>query len=344
MSHERTKPHVVVLGGGNGTSRVLRSFLPLLRDDTIASLHALVQMADDGGSTGRLRRQYGVAAVGDLTRCLLSLSEWHGDVRGDAFLEALEYRFDHGDFEGHTLRNIMLAALEKTSDIDSALATMARVLQVPKYSGVVPLTLTTLTERVEISGNGAHNVLGEGQHFISHHVNLQADPHWKPGDVCVTFSEGTVPLNPRALEALVAATHIVVAPGHTYGSILPTLALPSLKEAVAECHAAWWVIAPLLTTPRQTSGWRGEDFVHAYRSYIDCPVDVVVANTGRTALTLASGQDWVRFGDTMPDCHLVKSDLVSDDRTVARRADVVPRAIVVHDALKLEEVLRALVI
>jgi uncharacterized cofD-like protein len=336
MSQER---HVVVLGGGNGTSHVLGAFLPFLRNGKVASLHALVQMADDGGSTGRLRRQYGVAAVGDLTRCLLALSGWSGDVRGEAFLRALEYRFEGGDFDGHTLRNIFLTALEKSSDLDGAIATMARILQIPKYAGVVPTTLTTLTEQVEISSNGSRNVLGVGQHFISHHVNLQADPQWKPRDVRVVFKEGNVPLNPRAHAVLAQATHIVVAPGHTYGSILPTLALPALAQAVQKSRAQYWVVTPLLTTPQQTSGWRGEDFVVLYQSYIDRVIDVVIANTGTVPVQLVPQQEWVRFGSGSHDYRLVEADIVSRETAFQQRTDTVPRAIVVHDGAKVEALL-----
>src|SRR3989344_102272 len=150
---------VVVLGGGNGTSRLLSALLPLLSDKSISSLHALVHMADDGGSTGRLRQQYAVGAMGDLTKCLLALSCLRGDIRGDEFLKALEYRFEDGDFQGHTLRNTLLAALELTSsDIDAAIATFARVLQVPKYTGVIPTTLRGVTQQVSLAQDGDQKI------------------------------------------------------------------------------------------------------------------------------------------------------------------------------------------
>ncbi|MGH7927981.1 MAG: gluconeogenesis factor YvcK family protein, partial [Candidatus Binatia bacterium] len=149
---------VAVLGGGNGTSQLLKALLPLLKDGRVASLHALVNTTDDGGSTGRLREQYAVGALGDLTRCLLALSGLRGDIRGEKFLKALEYRFSSGDFKGHTLRNALLAALEITSDIDAAIATFARVLQVPKYAGVIPITLKPLTQQVEIKDDGKKQV------------------------------------------------------------------------------------------------------------------------------------------------------------------------------------------
>jgi uncharacterized cofD-like protein len=332
-------PHVVVLGGGNGTSRLLQALVPLLTQGNLASLHALVHMSDDGGSTGRLREQYDVAAMGDLTKCLMALSSYAGDIRGDEFLRALEYRFTSGDFQGHTLRNMMLTALEKTSDIDAAIATMARILQVPKYAGVVPTTLTTLTEQVVIKLNGSSNLLGEGEHSIAHKVNLQADPHWKPGDVKVVFAEGDVPLNPRAQEVLAAATHIIIAPGHTYGTILPTIALPALKQVVAQSTAELYVVMTLLTTPHQTTGWSGEDFVHVYESYLGRSINAVIANTGTIALELVPGQEWVRFTETEHPYQLITTEIVSTETATLQPGDTVPRAIVVHDTDKLRTLL-----
>ncbi len=337
---ESRESKVVVLGGGNGTSRLMTVFKPLVEEKKISSAYALVHMADDGGSTGRLRKQYQTAALGDLSKCLMALSNYHGDVRGEEFLRALEYRFVSGDFEGHSLRNMFLAALEMTSDIDTAIATMARILTVPKYTGVIPTTLTTLTQQVYIAFNGSQNFLGEGEHSIAHQVNLQADPDWKPGDVRVTFAEGDVPLNPRAAEAIKKATHIVVAPGHTYGTILPTLALSSLGKAIQEAsQAKLIVVMTLLTTPRQTTGWTGEDFVRVYESYLGRSVDVVVANKGEAEVELVSGQEWVHFTADKHFYELQAEELVCAEMPQKQAGDVVPRAVAVHDTNKVRELL-----
>jgi uncharacterized cofD-like protein len=336
------KPRVVILGGGNGTSRLLVALAPLLEGGLIESLHALVHMTDDGGSTGRLREQYGVSAVGDLTNCLLALSKLRGDVRGDVFLKSLGYRFDRGDFEGHTLRNIFLAALEMNSDIDTAVATMARVLQIPKQAGVVPTTLAPLTQQVFIAFDGVQSLLGEGQHSISHNVNMQADPRWSPGDVRVKLGGRDMNMNPRARELLEGATHIVVAPGHTYGTILPALALPDVGKEISKSKATVCVVMTLLTTPRQTSDWRGEDFVRVYESYLGRGVEVVVANSSTVPIEMEEGQDWVEFIEDNHDYRLVKESLVSSERQEKKKSDVVPRAIAVHDSNKLKGVFEEL--
>lgn len=331
---------MVVLGGGNGTSRLLTALLPLLREEKIESLHALVSTADDGGSTGQLRAQYGVGSMGDLTKSLMALSKLQGDVRGEELLRALNYRFHEGDFAGHTLRNILLAVFELTSaDIDSAIAILARLVQVPQNSGVIPTTLKPLKQLVEVEVGGQKSVLGEGQHFISHKVNLQIDPAWKPGVVRVAFEEN-FPLNPRAKQILHEATHIIVAPGHTYGTILPALALPSLKKVVENSSAKLWVVMTLLSTPNQTSGWSGEDFVRVYESYLGRKVEKVITNTRHLKLLLAPKQAWVEFIKQKHSYGLLEKDLVIAEDQTYRPGDVVPRAIVVHDAKKLEKVFR----
>lgn len=338
------KPNIVVLGGGNGTSRLLQAFLPLLADESIASLYALVNTSDDGGSTGKLRAQYAVGSMGDLTKCLMALSELQGDTRGEELLLAMNYRFSHGDLQGHTLRNILLTVFELTSgDIDSALALLARLLQIPRYSGVIPATLKPVTQQVEIELGGKKSLLGEGQHFISHKVNLQVDPSWKPGDVRVTFKED-YSLSPRAGEVLAEATHIIVAPGHTYGTILPTLALPALQEAVKASSAKLWVVMTLLTTPRQTTGWAGEDFVRVYESYLGRGVEAVIGNNGNVEVELVPDQEWVKFRESQHLYQFMEEDIVSTETPKAEAGDTVPRAIVVHDQQKLEKVFRKLLL
>lgn len=331
-------PRVVVLGGGNGTSRLLRALLPLLTAGKIASLHGLIHMADDGGSTGRLREQYAVGAMGDLTKGLMALSSLHGDIRGEKFLKALEYRFANGDFTGHTLRNVLLATLELTSDIDAAVATMARVLQVPKYAGIIPTTLQAVKEQVEVVEDGQRRVVGSGQHFISWQVDLQNQAQWKPGDVRVTFAEEGVGLNPRAQRALAGATDVIVAPGHTFGSILPTLASLQLddKKTLAGNTSQIIVVMTLLTTPRQTVGWSGEDFVRVYESYLGRPATTVIANTLYPDVELVEEQSWVQFSDSEHPYHLVEGELATIEGQPPQPGDTVPRAVTVHDSKKMQ--------
>jgi len=199
-----------------------------------------------------------------------------------------------------------------------------------------------LKQQVAITVDGEVKLLGEGQHNISHKVNLQADPSWKPGDVRVQFAEKDVAPNKRAAEVLANATHIIIAPGHTFGTILPTLALPALSAALAKSDARLIVVMTLLTTPHQTTGWSGEDFISVYESYIGRPVDVVVANSGTVPLELVEGQDWVRFSAAKPAYTVVTEELAQADTSGPVAGDVVPRAVVIHSPDKIRAVLRGI--
>jgi uncharacterized cofD-like protein len=278
--------------------------------------------------------------MGDLTKCLLALSALRGDVRGDKFLKALEYRFVNGDFSGHTLRNVLLTALELTSDLDAAIATLARVLQVPKYAGVVPTTLHALTQQVAVNRGGQKEILGKGQHFISWNVNVQKDPAWIPEDITVTFAEEGAKLNPRAKKALDTATHIVIAPGHTYGSILPTLASLSLANSDALKYSTAHICAmmTLVTTPLHTVGWAGEDFVRVYESYLKRPVDMVVANSGRVPVKFVEGQSWVDFAEGAHGYELLRANLARAVETPQQINDAVQRAVLVHDSEEMQKI------
>jgi uncharacterized cofD-like protein len=335
MTEKNGKPKIVVLGGGNGTSRLLKALLPWLQAGKIDSLYALVNMADDGGSTGKLRAQYDVGGIGDLTNSMLALSTLWGDIRGEELLKALTYRFEEGDFKGHTLRNILLTVFELSAgDIDSALSIMARLIQIPKFTGVIPLTLRPLTQQVVVG----EKILGEGQHFISWNVDMQADAAWKPGDVKIAFKEKEVELNPRAATALNEATHIIIAPGHTVGTILPTLATPGLQAAVQQSAAHITIVMTLLTTPKQTTGWSGEDFVRVYESYLGRAADAVIGNTGKPDISLVGGQGWVEFGDESHPYALITEDVAQVLSTTQHSADTVPRPIVVHDSQRMKKV------
>jgi 2-phospho-L-lactate transferase/gluconeogenesis factor (CofD/UPF0052 family) len=134
-------------------------------------------------------------------------------------------------------------------------------------------------------------------------------------------------MNPRAQEAIEQATHIIVAPGHTYGTILPTLALPALGRAIQGSRGKLMTVMTLLTTPRQTSGWSGEDFVRVYESYLGRSIEAVIANTGVADVELVDGQEWVRFTEDRHSYDLIREDVVSWEKQGQSDGDVVPRGI-----------------
>jgi uncharacterized cofD-like protein len=202
-------PKIVVIGGGTGSFSVLSGLKNYAHDIT-----AIVNMSDDGGSTGILRDELGVLPPGDIRQCLVALSQ-SDQIMRDLF----NYRFAEGTFEGHSFGNLFLTALEKvTGSFDAAVGTASQVLNI---SGrVVPVTLTN-SQLVLARADGTRLT---GQHAIE---GAQLTPRPK---LSLTPSPT---LNPEAAATIAAADLIVIAPGNLYASLAPTLIVPGLGAAVA---------------------------------------------------------------------------------------------------------------
>lgn len=202
-------PRVVAIGGGHGLAATLRACR-----SWAGELTAIVSVADDGGSSGRLRSaQPGLPAPGDLRRCLTTLAA----PEHAALAAALEHRFDVGDLAGHPAGNVVLAALvEELGDLESAATTLAATL------GVDALVLPATAEAVElVARTPAGEIRGQVAIEVARGVlRLRTDP----ADPAVSNA---------AEAALAVADLVVLGPGSFYGSVLAALAAPRLQRAVA---------------------------------------------------------------------------------------------------------------
>jgi len=236
-------PEIALIGGGTGCFTLLRE----LKEFT-PNLTAIVNMSDDGGSTGILRDEFGVLPPGDIRQCLVALSP-DPEVR-----DLFSYRFSGGSFENHSLGNIILTGVElQHGSIEKAIEVASSILNIT--GRVIPVTTQehTLVMRV-----GAEIVRGEiniSEHEI-HNSNARIE-HDPPAT-----------LNPKAAKSLENADLVVVAPGNLYGSILPTLAVDGMSNALSNSKAKKVVITNLLTKPGQTDGWHVVDYVKKMESYI----------------------------------------------------------------------------
>jgi uncharacterized cofD-like protein len=259
---------VAALGGGTGLPNVLRGLCPLLyagadREDSPSDrLVAIVTTSDDGGSSGRLRKEFGIIPPGDIRNCLAALAE------DQSLLTALfQYRFEAGDgLNGHALGNLMLAALtEVTGDFTRAVEIAARV--VGARGRVVPATIEQVTLSAQlldgrvVSGETAIVEAGSGVRRLS----LQ-------------------PAEPRgvdvALDALRRADVIVAGPGSLYTSILPPLLVPDLQEAIRLADAARVFVLNLMTEPGETEDFDAIKHLEVIREHLGYqPFDYVIFNT-----------------------------------------------------------------
>lgn len=233
----RTTPGAsfVVIGGGTGSFTLLSGLKHYASDIT-----ALVNMADDGGSTGQLRDELGVLPPGDVRQCLVALSS-HEKVR-----DLFNYRFDEGTLKGHAFGNLFLTALEKmTGSFAEAVELASEVLNI---SGrVEPMTLSNVT----LCADGEDGRPVKGESAISYTAIAKKPRIWLEPEALA---------NPRAIQAILNADVVVVAPGNLYGSLAPALVVPGVGEALQRTKAKCVYVANLVTKPGATDGFMVQDF------------------------------------------------------------------------------------
>ena len=262
--------NVVALGGGTGLSTLLRGlkeYVTRRRDDPayqqqpIRDLTAIVTVTDDGGSSGRLRRENRVLPPGDIRNCMVALSQ------DEALLGRLfQYRFHAGrGLIGHNFGNLFLAALTHvTGDFAEAVRVSSKVLAI--RGRIFPSTVSNVSLVATLEGG--REVHGETRISASR----------KPIKKLTLFPRTVRPL-PKAVEAIQAADLILLGPGSLYTSILPNLLIPEIANAIAKSKAPRVYIANLMTQPGETSGYALADHLRAIQLHTPRRViDWVVAN------------------------------------------------------------------
>lgn len=311
-------PKVVVIGGGTGSFAVLSALKYYVRD-----LTAIVNMVDDGGSTGVLRDELGALPPGDVRQCLIALSE-SDQIMRDLF----NYRFEEGSLYGHSFGNLFLTALEKTTgSFADAVQTAGEVLKITGH--VLPVTLQDCQLVLKTTKNGTIR----GEHAIEE-ADLQGqrpELHLDP-----------VPqINPEVVQAITAADLVIIAPGSLYTSLAPTLLVPGLAEALKSTRAKKIYICNLINKPGQTDGFAVHDYASEIERYIGAAaLQYVIYNThlpsDRLLATYAQQQEYpVRIDvGVLNSAHYtaIGANLVSDTIPKFTAADqLVPRTYIRHD-------------
>jgi uncharacterized cofD-like protein len=286
-------PKVVALGGGHGLAAALRG----IRRYT-ESVTAVVSVADDGGSSGRLRRELGVLPPGDLRRCLVALAT------DDTWAHAFEHRFNGGELDGHALGNLVLVGLSDTlGAFPAALDEAGRLL------GAVGRVLPATTEPVVLKG-----ILGVGQ--TQGQVEGQVAVQNSRGIRRVELVPADAPACAEVVTAIADADQVVLAPGSLYTSLLPVLCVPALRDAIVRAAAPVVQLANLRPQIPETAGLDGAGHLAAVLDH-GGRVDVFLyASDG----ALAVDEDEIRARGAQPmGAQLARADgLVHDSAQVAR--------------------------
>ena len=321
---------IVTIGGGTGTFTVLTGLKKYPLD-----LTAIVTMADDGGSTGRLRDEYGVLPPGDLRQCLVALSAGNGVMR-----ELFNHRYHKGDLAGHSFGNIFISTLEQvTGSLDKALDVVGKVLNIK--GRVVPVTLSKIKLVVELNNGKVIN--GEdalrGYQLVSKFGIKKI--YLKPKAVA----------NPKALKALKEADIIVVGPGHLYGSLIPNFLVPGISRAFIQSKAKRVYVANLMNKHGHTDDFTVQDYLLTLERAIrkSDVFNVVVYNTKAPAPALlkkyANEGDMVEY-QTAPkhSYKAIGANLLSEKMIRMKKGDALgwQRALIRHDPDKLARVIAKL--
>jgi uncharacterized cofD-like protein len=266
---------VVALGGGHGTAVTLRAARRYATQVT-----AVVSVADDGGSSGRLREQLDVVALGDLRKCLVALA-----AQGSVLARAFEHRFCEGDLAGHALGNMVLAGL-----VEAAGGLVAGIDEAASLLGAGGRVLPATTEKVVLKAVGE---LGEvnGQVAVSQAGRIRQ---------VSLVPEGSSPPD-EAIAALREADQIVIGPGSLFTSVLAAAAVPGIVDAIATAPAQRVYVCNLHPQLPETAGYDVADHLAALRRH-GVQVDVVLYDP-------SSGMPLCRSGTEMADLEVVGRDL-----------------------------------
>lgn len=253
---EITSPKIAMIGGGSGTSTLLPELVQYTPEIT-----AIVNMSDDGGSSGKLRDAYGVMPPGDMRQCLAALSS-DPDMR-----DRFKYRYTDGELAGHAVGNLILSRMELDHGLDEAVRKVSGMLQIT--GKVVPITL----DAHELVMEDGDEVI-RGEFAVAYR---QIADHGSP-----LYLEPRAMVHPEAEAAIHQADLVVIAPGNLYGSLLPALAVDGVAQALQQTSARKLVVANLLNTPLQTPGWHVVDYIQRLEAVVgEGVIDDVLYNNQR---------------------------------------------------------------
>jgi len=301
-------PRIVTIGGGHGLSTLLRGLKLYTRN-----LTAVVTVADDGGSSGRLRESYGILPPGDIRNCLAALSNDE-----QMLTQLFQYRFSgEGGLDGHSFGNLFITALaEITGSFEGAIAESGKVLSV---SGrVLPSTLHDVRLVADMQmPNAVNQIRVEGESRIPKMAGRVRRVWLEPNDA---------PAFPPVLKAILNADMIVVGPGSLYTSLLPNLLVHDLLGAIQASRAVKVYVCNIATQSGETDVYTVHDHVSALEEHVGNRLfDVLLCNQNHEG-KLDEGSLWVRADDVTLSDERARLENLTDESHPWR-----------HDSAKLAE-------
>lgn len=307
---------IVVIGGGAGTSVVLRG----LRDYPV-SLCAIVSMMDSGGSTGRLRKQYGVLPPGDIRQSLVALSHARADIQ-KLFL----YRYPSGDLKGHNVGNIILSTLEQIApDYVSSIKLASTLLQVE--GEVVPVT----TDNVQLCAEYDDGEVIANEHLID-------SANHKSARIKKAYLSPSAVATKESLLAIKAADYIIVGPGDLYTSLIPNFLVKNITAEIKKSNAKLIIVTNLMTKRGQTTKYAASDHIKDLERYIGKKVDYILINDEAIPADIITFykkyREHVVVDDLTGNKNVHRSPLLNEQIFQKAKEDKAKRSLVRHDSKK----------
>lgn len=285
MDHRRGQrgPKIVAIGGGTGTSTLLRG----LKAHT-ANLTAVVTVADDGGSSGRLRRDLGVLPPGDFRNNIAALARDEG-----LMTQLFQYRFGEGGLEGHSFGNLFITAMSNvTGSFEQALIESSRVLNI--RGKVLPSTLSDvilMADLREAQADTTRRIVGESA--IPESVGAIERIFLQPDDA---------PAYPDAVQAILSADLVVLGPGSLFTSILPNLLVHGITQAIRSTKALRVYVCNVATQHGETENFTVVDHVRAIERHVGPGLyDLVLVNNEFPKLAPDANFQYVQVGEAGGD-------------------------------------------
>jgi uncharacterized cofD-like protein len=329
--------NIVAIGGGTGLSTLLRGLKRYVDAEgawSVSKLGAIVTVTDEGGSSGALRKEFGMLPPGDIRNCIVALAE-----EEHLLSRLFSYRFESGESSlgGHSLGNLLLAALtDITGSFDQAILTASEVLNIA--GEIYPSTLSDVRLRATLADGSA--LLGEVA-ISGSYLGQKTTPAPRHARVVhLAIDPADAQPTDRALEALNNADLVLVGPGSLYTSVLPNLLIKPIAEALRQARALRVYVCNVMTQPGESDGYTAQEHLEAIIEHAGLVVDVMILNGGRPSEAILSayasqGQHPVQFdvdairelgvtpffGDIIEEENYVRHDSAALANTIFRLYD-----------------------
>lgn len=314
---------VVVIGGGTGSFVLLTG----LKEYPL-ELTAIVPVTDDGGSTGRLRDEFGFLPVGDMRQCLAALAPENGLLR-----RLLLYRFEKGKgLAGHNLGNLILTALEDLVGSEPEAVTKAA-----KTFRLKGKALPISNKLVKLAAKYSSGKTIVSEHKIEIHKLKEGER------ITGLYTVPKAAINPDTKEAILEADLIVIAPGDLYNSIIANLIIEGAKEAIKKSKSKLIYVVNLMTLNSQTQGYSASDHLQEIEKHVDRKMDYILVNNQPIPKKILKAyeklEEYPVVDDLGKDKRVIRQPLLAKTAYQKPKSDALKRSLLRHDSEKLAKVI-----